>query len=153
MAQWGMAESTHLLATEADTAALAAQLAVRARPGDVLLLSGPLGAGKSAFARAFIRAMSGDTALEVPSPTFTLVQSYELPEVTIWHYDLWRLAGPDGLNELAWDEAQAGIVLVEWPERLGLLCPTRALHVCISPNPAGREITLKGENRWFVDAS
>jgi tRNA threonylcarbamoyladenosine biosynthesis protein TsaE len=148
-----MAESTQLLATEAETAGLAAKLAACARPGDMLLLSGPLGAGKSAFARAFIRARSGNPTLEVPSPTFTLVQSYELPDVTIWHYDLWRLTGPEALHELAWDEAQAGIMLVEWPERLGNMYPAHVLAVDISPNPAGREIRLKGENRWFLDAS
>ncbi|HQT64398.1 MAG: tRNA (adenosine(37)-N6)-threonylcarbamoyltransferase complex ATPase subunit type 1 TsaE [Acidocella sp. 20-57-95] len=148
-----MAESTHFLATEAETAALAGKLAARARPGDVLLLSGPLGAGKSAFARAFIQARSGNPTLEVPSPTFTLVQSYELPDIIIWHYDLWRLTGPDALHELAWDEAQAGIMLVEWPERLGNMCPAQALAVTISPNPAGREIRLIGEQRWFLDAS
>ncbi len=130
------------------TAALAARIAARARPGDVFLLSGPLGAGKTAFARAFIRARAGDAALEIPSPTFTLVQTYDLPNGPIWHYDLWRISGPAALEELAWDEAQTGIVLVEWPDRLGPQTPPGALCISISPIPAGREITLRGNERW-----
>jgi tRNA threonylcarbamoyladenosine biosynthesis protein TsaE len=136
-------------ADEAATQALASGLAPRARPGDVLLLSGPLGAGKSAFVRAFIRARAGDPALEIPSPTFTLVQTYDLPSGTIWHYDLWRLSGPDALEELAWDEARSGIILAEWPDLLGPLTPLEALHISISPSAAGREITLIGGKRWF----
>jgi tRNA threonylcarbamoyladenosine biosynthesis protein TsaE len=144
-----MPEATLTLPDEAATASLAARLAARARPGDVLLLSGPLGAGKTAFARAFIRARANDPALEIPSPTFTLVQTYDLPSGAVWHYDLWRLSGPQALEELAWDEAQAGIVLVEWPDRLGALTPAEAFSLTISLNPAGREITLNGATRWF----
>jgi tRNA threonylcarbamoyladenosine biosynthesis protein TsaE len=118
----------------AATEALAARLARLARPGDALLLEGPLGAGKSALARGFLRAAVGDPALEVPSPTFTLVQSYDLPGgATAHHFDLYRLSGPDGLLELGWDEAREGIVLVEWPERLGRLTPTDALRVQLTP--------------------
>jgi tRNA threonylcarbamoyladenosine biosynthesis protein TsaE len=121
----------------AATEALAARLAALARPGDALLLEGPLGAGKSALARAFLRAATGDAALEVPSPTFTLVQSYDLPGgAGAHHFDLYRLTGPDGLLELGWDEARAGIVLVEWPERLGRLAPPGALRVELTPGPA-----------------
>lgn len=120
----------------AATEALAARLAGLARPGDALLLAGPLGAGKSALARAFLRAATGDAALEVPSPTFTLVQSYDLPgAVVAHHFDLYRLTGPDGLLELGWDEARAGIMLVEWPERLGRLAPPGALRVELAPGP------------------
>jgi tRNA threonylcarbamoyladenosine biosynthesis protein TsaE len=138
-----------LLPDEAATAGLAARFAARARPGDVVLLAGPLGAGKTSFARAFIRALAGDPALEVPSPTFTLVQAYETPAGTVHHYDLWRIRGHQALEELAWDEAQAGIVLVEWPDRLGRLEPATALRISISLNPAGREIVCAGEARWF----
>jgi tRNA threonylcarbamoyladenosine biosynthesis protein TsaE len=121
----------------AATEALAARLAALARAGDALLLEGPLGAGKSALARAFLRAAARDPALEVPSPTFTLVQSYDLPGGTAaHHFDLYRLTGPDGLLELGWDEARAGIVLVEWPERLGRLLPPAALRVELAPGPA-----------------
>ena len=101
------------------THALAARLARLLRPGDAVLLEGPLGAGKSEFARAVLRAAAGDPTLEVPSPTFTLVQSYDLPAGAAHHFDLYRLDGPAGLDELGWDEALEGIVLVEWPDRLG----------------------------------
>lgn len=132
--------------TLADTEALAARLARLARPGDALLLRGPLGAGKSALARAFLRAASGDARLEVPSPTFTLVQSYALASgTTAHHFDLYRLEGPGGLAELGWDEAREGIVLVEWPERLGPLTPEDALEVTLEPlDEDARRITLRG---------
>ena len=147
-----MPDSRLILPNEAATQMLAARLAARARAGDVLLLSGPLGAGKTSFARAFIRAFAGQPMLEIPSPTFTLLQSYDTPAGVISHYDLWRLAGPRGLDELGWDEALAGIVLVEWPDRLGPLTPHDALHIGISLAGEGREIVLSGEQRWF-DAS
>jgi tRNA threonylcarbamoyladenosine biosynthesis protein TsaE len=120
-------ELSDLAATEA----LAASVAALARTGDAILLEGELGAGKSAFARAFLRAASGDPALEVPSPTFTLVQSYDTRIGTVHHYDLWRLGGPGGLAELGWEEALDGIVLVEWPDRLGALRPADALIVAL----------------------
>lgn len=115
------------------THALAARLAGLLRAGDAVLLQGPLGAGKSEFARAVLRAASGDARLEVPSPTFTLVQSYDLPAGPAHHFDLYRLDGPQGLAELGWDEALEGIVLVEWPERLGAETPPGALTIALEP--------------------
>ena len=115
------------------TDALAHAVAALARAGDVILLEGPLGAGKTAFARAFLRAASGDPALEVPSPTFTLVQSYETRLGPAHHFDLWRLAGPEGLAELGWEEARDGVVLVEWPDRLETLCSEDALTIALKP--------------------
>ena len=144
-----MPDSRLILPDEAATQALAARLAAKARPGDVLLLAGPLGAGKTAFARAFIRALAEDQALQVPSPSFTLVQGYETPRGMVWHFDLWRLDGPQALPELGWDEAGAGIVLVEWPERLGRLRPPDALQIDLAFHEEGRELTLSGEGRWF----
>jgi tRNA threonylcarbamoyladenosine biosynthesis protein TsaE len=135
-----------LLPTEADTCALGARLAALARPGDAILLSGPLGAGKTALARAFLRSATGDPGLVVPSPSFTLVQTYKLPSGTIaWHFDLWRLSGPGDLVELGWEEARLGISLVEWPERLGPLAPAEALQVTLAmvAEPA-RTATLAG---------
>jgi tRNA threonylcarbamoyladenosine biosynthesis protein TsaE len=125
-----MLELLDLAATEA----MAAAIATLARPGDVLLLEGPLGAGKTTFARAFLRAASADPALEVPSPTFTLVQSYATRIGTVVHFDLWRLDGPGGLAELGWEEARDGIVLVEWPDRLGALRPADALAIELHVN-------------------
>jgi len=129
------------------TEQLAARLARLARPGDALLLEGPLGAGKSALARAFLRAACGDPRLEVPSPTFTLVQSYDLPGgATVHHFDLYRLSGPAGLAELGWDAAREGIVLVEWPERLGPLAPPDALRLALAHGATdeARVATLTG---------
>ena len=111
----------------AATEVLATAVAALARAGDAILLEGELGAGKSAFARAFLRVASGDPRLEVPSPTFTLVQSYETRIGTVHHFDLWRLDGPDGLAELGWEDVGDGVVLVEWPDRLGALRPHDAL--------------------------
>jgi tRNA threonylcarbamoyladenosine biosynthesis protein TsaE len=141
-----------LLRDESETERLGERLAGIARPGDVFLLEGPLGAGKSSLARAFIRALMGDARLPVPSPSFTLVQGYETPGgVMIWHYDLWRLDGPAALPELGWDEAQAGIVLVEWPERLGALAPPEAWRVRLSLAGAGREARISGDLRRLGD--
>jgi tRNA threonylcarbamoyladenosine biosynthesis protein TsaE len=147
-----MPDSRLTLSDEAATGAFAAGLAARAQRGDVLLLSGPLGAGKTSFARAFIRACASDQNLEIPSPTFTLLQTYDTPLGPIAHYDLWRLTSHRAVEELGWDEAQSGIVLVEWPDRLGPLIPPDALHIAISLIPEGREISLSGDKRWF-DAS
>jgi tRNA threonylcarbamoyladenosine biosynthesis protein TsaE len=113
------------------TAALAAAVAGLTRAGDAILLEGELGAGKSAFARAFLRAASGDPELEVPSPTFTLIQSYDTRIGTVHHFDLWRLNGPASLTELGWDVGCDGVVLVEWPDRLGALRPADALIVAL----------------------
>lgn len=133
------------LPTLAATHALAAALAAVLRPGDAVLLQGPLGAGKSALARAVLRAATANPALDVPSPSFTLVQTYETPRGPIHHFDLWRLAGPQGLPELGWDEAVADIVLVEWPERLGALRPPGALSVTLALHPDDSRIaTLSG---------
>ncbi len=129
----------------AATERLAASLAALAHPGDAILLEGPLGAGKTALARAFLRAATGDPALEVPSPSFTLVQTYETPLGPVHHFDLWRLDGPAGLTELGWEAALDDIVLVEWPDRLGPLRPPDALTICLQPGENNaRRATLHG---------
>lgn len=116
----------------AATEHLATRVAALARPGDAILLAGKLGAGKTAFARAFLRAATGDGRLEVPSPSFTLVQSYDTGIGVVHHFDLWRLDGGGGLVELGWDAARADIVLVEWPERLGSEWPEDALAITLA---------------------
>jgi tRNA threonylcarbamoyladenosine biosynthesis protein TsaE len=129
----------------AATQALARSVAALARAGDAILLDGPLGAGKTEFARAFLRAAAGDPALEVPSPTFTLVQGYDTPRFRVAHFDLWRLAHAGDLAELGWDEARDGVVLVEWPDRLGALRPAGALTLSLSlTGETARQAVLRG---------
>jgi tRNA threonylcarbamoyladenosine biosynthesis protein TsaE len=133
------------LTSQAATEGFAARLAARARPGDALLLEGPLGAGKTTFARAFLREAAGDPGLEVPSPSFTLVQSYETRLGPIHHFDLWRLDGPAALPELGFEDALSDIVLVEWPDRLGPFRPAGALCLRFIPCDATtREVLLTG---------
>ena len=117
------------LPDEAATAALATRLARLVRHGDVIALKGELGTGKTSFARAFIRSRAGDDEI-VPSPTFTLVQVYELPDLSIWHVDGYRLRQPDEAWELGLEDAfRDGVSLIEWPERLGSLVPDRRLEI------------------------
>ena len=137
------------LSDEAATAALAARLARLIRRGDVIALKGELGAGKTSFARAFIRARGA--AEEVPSPTFTLVQIYELGESTIWHFDCYRLRHPEEAWELAIEDAfNDGISLIEWPERLGSLLPTRRLliRLCAGSTALARRAKIDPAADW-----
>ncbi|MGE4014248.1 MAG: tRNA (adenosine(37)-N6)-threonylcarbamoyltransferase complex ATPase subunit type 1 TsaE, partial [Alphaproteobacteria bacterium] len=139
------------LDSPAATAALARRLAQAARPGDVFALSGKLGAGKTHFARHFVAARAADPSIEVPSPTFTLVQVYELPGGAIWHFDLYRIATPGELDELGWDDACAGgIVLVEWPARAGARLPTERLDIEIdfAADAEARVAQLIGRGAW-----
>ncbi len=133
------------------TQALAARLAAMARPGDCILLEGPLGAGKTAFARAFLRAAAGDPALEVPSPSFTLVQIYETRLGLVFHYDLWRIDGSASLTELDWEDALDAIVLVEWPDRLGEQRPVEALTILFRLGDGdAREVAMTGWDGRFI---
>ncbi|MBL9051291.1 MAG: tRNA (adenosine(37)-N6)-threonylcarbamoyltransferase complex ATPase subunit type 1 TsaE [Tabrizicola sp.] len=140
------------LPDEAATVALGQRLAAVARPGDVILLEGQIGAGKSALARAFIRARLGRQE-EVPSPTFTLVQVYETDAGEIWHADLYRLSHPDEVWELGLDEAfGTAICLVEWPDRLGTHLPQGALRIRLQPGGEGRRAELTGGRAELVAA-
>lgn len=132
------------LPTAADTEALGQRLATLVRAGDVVLLEGPIGAGKSCLARAFIRARLGREE-EVPSPTFTLVQVYDSDGVEIWHADLYRLTHPDEVWELGLDDAfLSAICLVEWPDRLGAHVPPDALRIRLEALGDGRRAVLSG---------
>jgi len=132
------------LADETATNSLGEDIALILKAGDVLALTGDLGMGKSTLARAIIRAIAGDPALEVPSPTFTLVQSYAI-RVPVEHFDLYRLASPDELEELGFaDAVRNDVVLVEWPERAGELMPACAVRVAISESGTGRLAVFDG---------
>lgn len=123
------------LEDETATARLAENLAQGVQRGDLIALDGPLGVGKSLFARALIRALAGDPDLGVPSPTFTLMQCYETAPPLI-HLDGWRLADPADADELGWDEALERVVtLIEWPDRFGDRLPTDRLHLTLSIEP------------------
>jgi len=136
---------------EASTIALAARLAGVAEAGDVLALDGPLGAGKTVFARGFIRALTRPDE-EVPSPTFTLVQVYEGAACPIHHFDLYRIESPDELHELGIEEALGdGITLIEWPERARAFENERWLTVTFaldSADPDKRAISLRPGAAW-----
>lgn len=123
--------SCHLDTADA-TADLARALAGRLSAGDVILLSGDVGAGKTHFARALIQSLL-TTAEDVPSPTFTLVQTYETPNAEIWHSDLYRLTTIHEIEELGLTDAfETAICLVEWPDRLGPLVPDNALDITLA---------------------
>jgi tRNA threonylcarbamoyladenosine biosynthesis protein TsaE len=114
------------------TAALAKHLGALLHAGDTLLLEGPIGAGKTHIARSLIQSRM-DVIEDVPSPTFTLVQTYDLPDAEIWHADLYRLSGPQDVVELGLSDAfEAAICLIEWPDRLGELKPAKALTLTLS---------------------
>jgi tRNA threonylcarbamoyl adenosine modification protein YjeE len=125
-----------VLPDEQATARLAVDVANALRPGDMVTLSGDLGAGKTAFARALIRYLADDETTEVPSPTFTLMQSYDLPRFQVVHVDLYRTAGATELAELGFDDLPEGsVVLLEWPDRAGNRLPADRLDIAITLAP------------------
>ncbi|NCU21011.1 tRNA (adenosine(37)-N6)-threonylcarbamoyltransferase complex ATPase subunit type 1 TsaE [Candidatus Falkowbacteria bacterium] len=135
------------------TARLGARLAPLLGRADVLLLEGAIGAGKTHFARALILARLAAVGRreDVPSPTFTLVQTYEAGDLEIWHADLYRLTRPDEIAELGLEEAfDSALCLVEWPDRMADLAPDTALRLSFRPDAGeGRVVTLTGpEARW-----
>ena len=114
------------------TAKLAKRLGARLSPGDCLLLSGELGTGKSHLARALIQSLLTEPE-DIPSPTFTLVQTYDIANAELWHADLYRLSAPDQVIELGLIDAfETAISLVEWPERLEGFAPQNALRITLS---------------------
>ncbi len=136
------------------TESLARALAPLLRAGDILLLKGDLGCGKTSFARALIRALPGPSGEsrheeEVPSPTFTLVQIYERAPAEVWHFDLYRLSAAAEVYELGWEEALGeAILLIEWPERLAQLTPKGALQLSLDWQEPGRLARFEGDRDW-----
>ena len=149
-----MARDTHAfqgtisLSDAAATQALGARIAARLAVGDTVALEGDLGAGKTTLARAILRALGVEE--DVPSPTFTLVQHYETPGLTVRHFDLYRIEKPGEIDELGLDDAvNEGAVLIEWPERAEGRLPADRLHVALSVTGAqSRQAKLSGPAKW-----
>jgi tRNA threonylcarbamoyladenosine biosynthesis protein TsaE len=136
-----------ILNSEEDTAAAGAHLATRSRPGDVIALSGPLGVGKTAFARGFLRALGHEG--DVPSPSFAIVQPYEDVEPPVWHVDLYRIEDTSEIDELGLDAAINAVLLVEWPERAGVNAWPDALALSLEFGQTGERIlTAKVPRSW-----
>ncbi len=135
--------------TEPETEKLARSLAEISGIGDVWALFGTLGMGKSVLSRAFVKHLTD--AAEVPSPTFTLVQTYSAPDFEIYHYDLYRLKSPEEIWELNIEEAiYTGVCLIEWPEKMGAYLPKNVFKVNISAQPDGGrkiEINVNDKNK------
>jgi tRNA threonylcarbamoyladenosine biosynthesis protein TsaE len=136
------------LAGQSETEALGARIAAGLGTGDVVALRGDLGAGKSVLARAILRALG--VAEDVPSPTFTLVQTYETPKLVVRHFDLYRIEDPSELGELALDEAlDEGAALIEWPERAPSRLMDDALAVHLETLGGDkRRAQISGPSRW-----
>ena len=132
--------------TPAETAAFGARLAAKLAEGDIVFLKGGLGAGKTTLARGLISAWTG-TDDEVPSPTYTLVQTYSGPRGELWHIDLYRLDDPDETLELGLEESGA-LLLIEWPERLGAHTPRDRIEIHLQERGAARLIEIMGVGRY-----
>lgn len=130
------------------TAALGRALAPRLRAGDAVLLEGGLGAGKTHLARALIQALLPEPE-DVPSPSFTLVQTYGTPEFEIWHADLYRLSGGADLAELGLEAADAALCLIEWPDRLAAP-PPGALRLRLATEGEGRRAEFESDDAAWV---
>ncbi len=140
--------SLHRLPNLAATQALAETLAPRLHAGDVLALRGDLGVGKTSFARFLLRKLG--VVEEVPSPTFTLLQTYTTVSFLVYHYDFYRIKNPLEIEELGWDEACAsGLVMAEWPERVEAFLPPSHVELRFVLEPDGqRHVALRGHGLW-----
>jgi tRNA threonylcarbamoyl adenosine modification protein YjeE len=132
----GGSSFTVALPDEQATIKLMIDIAAAIEPGDLITLSGDLGAGKTTFARALIRYLASDDTVEVPSPSFTLMQSYDLPRFAVTHADLYRLSGPAELAELGFDDIPGkSVVLLEWPDRAADFLPPDRLDIALTLSP------------------
>ncbi len=141
-----MVEFSVPLPDESATARLGAMIAETLRAGDVVALSGPFGAGKTALARGAIARLTGKT--EAPSPTFTLVETYEAKEFPLFHFDLYRLEKAEEVWELGLEEARDGVCLIEWPERIEAHLPAGTLLVLLSMDGDARRALVRGGEEW-----
>ena len=144
--------STRTLSSPQETADLATRIAAALGPGDCLLLEGPIGAGKTHFSRHLIQSLL-PIVEDVPSPTFTLVQTYDVPTGELWHADLYRLSSLDEIEELGLIDAfDSAICLIEWPDRLDELTPPHALRLSLSLDPENadtRHLTFTwSDEKW-----
>ena len=134
------------LPSQQSTTLLGEWIAPRLVAGDVILLSGSIGAGKTHLARSIIQTRLGRNE-DVPSPTFTLIQTYDAAGVEIWHADLYRLSHPDEVFELGLEEAfKTAICLIEWPERMGKFLPPKAIAITMLHADEGRRVTISAPN-------
>ena len=133
----------YIAQTEQDTFRIAANLATRVKKGDVIALYGTLGMGKTVFCRGFINSLLPKT--EVPSPTFTLLQTYDTDKFQIYHFDMYRLKSPEEAYEIGVEDAFSdGVSLIEWPEKIGRILPKKHISVTIEADKKGRKITIEG---------
>lgn len=131
------------IATEAELLALGAALIPQLSAGQTVCLTGGLGAGKTTLVRGMIQSVMG--GIDVPSPTYTLVQTYDMPEFELWHCDMYRLERPEDGYELGlMDAFEEAVCLIEWPDKLGNLIPEDALSIEIAFDGEGRKVMLKG---------
>ncbi len=138
-------KQTFFCKTEEETSLLGQRISFLSHKGDVFALYGTLGVGKSVFARAFIQKLCGKT--EVPSPTFTLVQTYDAPCFEVYHFDLYRLKSAEEIFELGMEEAMyEGVCLIEWPEKMEGYLPRKAIKIKITPQEKGRQIEILYNN-------
>ena len=130
--------------SERETAQIAADFARTLKAGDVVALHGTLGVGKTAFTRGAIQSLTG--VQEVPSPTFTLLQTYDMPMYTLYHFDMYRLKAPEEAYEIGIEDAFAeGVSFIEWPEKIGNILPKKHYDVLIEIKDDHRLITILGE--------
>ncbi len=142
--------SSPLLRNEDETADFGARLAPLLRTGDIICLEGTLGAGKTTLARGLIGAFCGET--NAPSPTFTLAETYQGENLTLWHFDLYRLEKPEDVWELGIEDAfDSAISVIEWPDRIAHLMPADPLRLTIEILSNGeRKLKITGPERWIT---
>lgn len=137
------------LSDEFYTRKMGAVLATILQPGDVVALYGNLGAGKTTLVRGLVQQLCGES-MEVPSPTYTLVQTYSAKNLVLWHFDLYRIESPSELDELGWEDTEEAVMLIEWPERAGVRLPETRLEVILanSSNGGRRVVFVSDDKVW-----